>query len=97
MSVTVLIVIGFIAAVGIGVYVGIQQESAPPNPEIVCPHCQSKGTVKTRRVKRKNGISGGKATGALLTGGMSLVATGLSHKATVTNMHCLNCNTRWDV
>jgi hypothetical protein len=45
--------------------------------KMVCPHCQSKGTVTTRPIVESGGISGGKATAALLTGGLSVLATGL--------------------
>jgi hypothetical protein len=34
------------------------------SPQMVCPHCQTRGSVRTRRVKVKQGISGSKATGA---------------------------------
>jgi hypothetical protein len=67
------------------------------NPELVCPHCQVKGQVRTMQVKRKKGVSGGKAAGALLTGGLSLLATGLSRKEKVTQAHCDNCNMTWDI
>ncbi|MGI6671851.1 MAG: hypothetical protein ACOX58_09835 [Christensenellales bacterium] len=65
------------------------------NPNLVCPHCQEKGKVYTEQVKMKKGISGGKATAALLTGGLSLLATGLSKKGVVTRAHCDNCNSTW--
>jgi hypothetical protein len=39
------------------------------NPALICPHCQTKELVRTKHVERKAGISGAKATGALLTGG----------------------------
>src|SRR5674476_203165 len=52
--------------------------------QMVCPHCQVRGQVHTKRVKVKRGISGGKATGAWLTGGVSLWVTGLSHKEKTT-------------
>jgi len=65
-------------------------------PAMICPHCQTKGAVRTMRVRRKRGISGGKATGALLTGGLSLLATGLSRKETLTQAHCDTCNSTWD-
>src|SRR5258708_4268591 len=38
------------------------------NVHILCPHCQTKGQVRTKQVEQKVGISGGKATGAVLTG-----------------------------
>ena len=62
---------------------------------MICPHCQIKGSVKTRRVKRKSGIHGGKATAALLTAGISLLGTGLSRKENVTEAHCSNCGATW--
>ena len=65
-------------------------------PEVVCPHCQVKGKVHTRRVDRKAGVSGGKATAAVLTGGLSLFATGLSRHSQVTQAYCENCRQRWE-
>lgn len=69
--------------------------SRASNSKMICPHCQTKGSVKTRKVKRKKGISGGKATGALLTGGLSLLATGLSKKEKVTEARCTACGAIW--
>ena len=66
------------------------------NPILICPHCQTKGFVRTVPVKRKKGISGAKATGALLTFGVSMLATGLSRKETMTQAHCENCGSTWD-
>lgn len=62
---------------------------------IVCPHCQTRGQVRTKAVKIKRGISGGKATGALLTAGFSLFATGLSRKETHTECTCRACGMTW--
>lgn len=67
-----------------------------PNPAYICPHCQTKGRVFTKSVKRKKGVSGAKATGAVLTGGLSLLATGLSRKEGLTQAHCCNCDCSWD-
>lgn len=64
---------------------------------VVCPHCQQAGRVTAKRVKVKAGVSGGKATGAVLTGGLSLFATGLSRKQQVTEMRCGNCGVTWHV
>lgn len=61
------------------------------HPQVVCPHCQTRGAVRVKREKQKQGVSGGKATAALLTGGVSLLATGLSRKGWVTQAHCGNC------
>ena len=66
------------------------------NPALVCPHCQTEGQVRTKHVERKAGISGAKATGALLTSGLSLLATGLSRKQGCTQAHCDNCGSTWD-
>lgn len=65
------------------------------NDKVVCPQCQEKGYVHTKEVKQKAGISGGKVTGALLTGGLSILATGLSRKVNVTEAHCTSCNSTW--
>ncbi len=62
---------------------------------LICPHCQARGSVTTRAVKRKKGISGAKATGAVLTLGWSLLATGLSRKEEETEAHCTACGATW--
>ena len=64
---------------------------------IVCPHCNAIGTVTTKMVKMKKGISGAKATGAILTGGISIFATGLSRKEKVTEAHCAACGETWHI
>ena len=66
------------------------------NSEYICPHCQQKGLVRIKNVKRKKGISGAKVMGALVTSGVSLVVTGLSKKDGMTQAHCDNCNCTWD-
>lgn len=72
-----------------------ESKHGPLNPQLICPHCQTKGTVRTKSVKKKAGISGGKATAALMTGGLSMFATGLSRKETLTEAHCETCNSTW--
>lgn len=67
----------------------------PVNPHMICPHCGEKGTTRTKKVDHKTGISGGKATAAVLTGGWSLLATGLSRKEAITQAHCSNCDNTW--
>jgi hypothetical protein len=64
-------------------------------PEVICQHCQTKGQVSIKQVKKKKGISGGKATAALFTGGLSLFATGLSRKEENNQATCGNCKTTW--
>jgi hypothetical protein len=68
----------------------------PIRPEMICPHCKVKGKVHTWTVKHKKGISGGKAAGAILTGGLSILATGLSRKESATRAHCDNCSATWE-
>lgn len=62
---------------------------------MICPHCQARGQVRTKQVKVKRGVSGGKATGAVLTAGLSLFATGLSRKEVHTQCLCGNCGMKW--
>ncbi len=68
----------------------------PLNREMICPYCQNKGTVRTKRVSRKTGIGGHKATAALLTRGLSLFATGLSRKEMATRARCDSCQNVWE-
>lgn len=65
------------------------------DPNRMCPYCQVWGKVHTMDITQKKGISGGKATAALLTGGISLLAVGLSGKETSTKAHCRHCNNTW--
>lgn len=63
--------------------------------KVICPHCNNRGCVAIRRRKAKKGLSGAKATGALLTAGLSIFATGLSRKEWVTDAICKNCDSKW--
>jgi hypothetical protein len=67
----------------------------PANAQIECPHCHTRGNVTTETVKVKRGISGGKATGAVMTFGLSMFATGLSRKETRIRLHCSTCTVTW--
>lgn len=71
--------------------------ASAPGAQIVCPHCGVRGEVRTKQAKQKAGVSGGKATGAIMTGGLSLFATGLSRKQKVTQAHCGNCGVSWTI
>ena len=62
---------------------------------MICPHCGKRGSVTTRQVKKKKGLSGGKATAAVVTGGFSVLATGLSRKDKVTEARCGRCKNVW--
>lgn len=105
---TLLWVVGILVAVGIFVWRSTTPEAmakhhaaleakATGDAQIVCPHCAVKGQVVTSEVRRKKGISGGKATGAVLTGGVSLLATGLARKEPARHMRCGNCRMEWVV
>lgn len=74
-----------------------QREAKQAEARLMCPHCGETGYVTSKQVKQKKGISGGKATGAILTGGVSMVATGLSRKEQVTERTCANCKSVWHV
>jgi hypothetical protein len=62
-----------------------------------CPHCQGIGTVTVATVTKKKGVSTGKATAALLTGGISLIGTGLAKKGEVSQLTCGACGISWEV
>jgi hypothetical protein len=82
--------------IGIGIALaGVEESQAGKDRHIICPHCQAQGYVRTRQVQRKKGISGTKATAALLTGGASILATGLSRKETETEGRCGKCGSIW--
>lgn len=65
--------------------------------QIVCRFCGVAGRVRVSDVRRKKGLSGGKATAGLLTGGASLLLVGLSRKEATRELECGNCGQRWDV
>jgi hypothetical protein len=65
------------------------------NIPMICPHCHTKASVRTKPITQKKGVSGGKATAAVVTGGLSILAVGLSRKETFTQAHCDNCNSTW--
>jgi hypothetical protein len=65
------------------------------NTEMVCPQCHAKGTVITRRIRKKMGVSGGKLALALFTVGVSILFMGLSSKSSVTKAECTKCNNSW--
>lgn len=72
-----------------------QADKKERDAKIRCPHCGEVGKVTTQPNRVKRGVSGGKATGAVLTGGVSILATGLSRKQTVTELRCKNCGMKW--
>jgi queuine/archaeosine tRNA-ribosyltransferase len=74
----------------------IKLEYGPINEAMICPHCQTKGNVRTKAVERKDGISGGKAAAAILLSPLTLLATGLSRMKKATQAYCDNCKSTWD-
>ena len=66
-----------------------------PNPHMVCPHCGTKGAVRTVLTRQNAGVSGTKATAAILTSGLSLLVAGLSRTIDVTEAGCSQCRNRW--
>jgi len=72
-----------------------EQDFGPLNRKLICPHCQTTAQVRTKPIQQKKGVSGGKATAALLTGGISMLATGLSRTEAHTQAHCMNCESTW--
>jgi transcription elongation factor Elf1 len=68
-----------------------------PNSKVKCQFCGAEGAVRVTDVTRKTGISGGKAAGAIVTGGASILATGLSQKKPAKHLSCRNCGMETDV
>lgn len=62
----------------------------PLNTHLVCPHCQTKGLVRAMRAARTV-TSTGKVGGILKTDTKSQTTT------SVTQHHCDQCGTTWDV
>lgn len=65
------------------------------SPHLICPHCHTKGRVKTRKEYKATGISGAKASGAVITGGLSVFLTGLSRKEFKVVATCGACKSKW--
>ena len=62
----------------------------PINVNLICPHCQTKSTVHVKRVSRV-ATSTGKVGGILKADTKSTVTT------VVTQHHCDQCNSTWDI
>lgn len=85
----------FLGLIPFAVIAGFFASDRKPNQHMICPHCKTKGQVYTEAVTVKKGIDGGKATAAVLTGGISVLATGLSGKENQTKARCGNCGSVW--
>lgn len=68
-----------------------EQQFGAINSVMVCPHCQTKGQIRTKKITKKTGVSGSKAAAAVVTGGLSVLAVGLARKEASTQAHCDNC------
>ena len=62
----------------------------PINANLICPHCQTKGAVHVKRVSRV-ATSTGKVGGILKADTKSTVIT------VVTQHHCDQCSSTWDI
>jgi hypothetical protein len=71
------------------------QEHGKTNAVLVCSHCQATGSVRTKPVNRKTGISGGKIAAAVLLSPLTLLATGISRNEHATQAHCDRCGSTW--
>jgi len=66
------------------------------NSKLKCKYCEEVGSVHYRRVYKKTGFSTGKAVAGLITGGTSILATGLAKKEGVAKFYCGNCEMSWE-
>ena len=67
------------------------------NTGLICPHCQIRGKISRKEIKKKKGISASKLMAAPVTGGTSLFVVGLSRKDTYTQLTCGACKMVWVV
>lgn len=65
------------------------------NSQMICPHCQQKGWIRTKTDITSSSSDGKKVAGALITGGLSLLVTGAPENKSRTQAHCLNCKQTW--
>ena len=60
------------------------------NPQLICPHCQTKGTVRAKGAERLLSTTG-------KIGGILKTNTKSTTKQYVTQHHCDNCGSTWDI
>ena len=60
------------------------------NINLICPHCQTKSTVHVKKVSRV-------ATATGTVGGILKVDTKSTLTTVVTQHHCDQCNSTWDI
>ncbi|MEJ2193376.1 MAG: hypothetical protein P8X73_00780 [Ignavibacteriaceae bacterium] len=65
------------------------------NYEMICPYCQRKGQVRVKTIIQYKRINVVQATAAILTFGITLLATGFLRKEQERHAHCGYCNSVW--
>ena len=70
---------------------------AASTKEMVCPHCQTKGSVTTRKVLSRPSAAGDVGALAILTAGLSLLGSWLSRQQAVTQAWCGHCGVSWTI
>lgn len=65
------------------------------NPKLVCPHCQTRGEVRTKRIDRSVGVSGAKVAAAVLFSPLLLFFTGIGRREGATRATCDRCSSTW--
>lgn len=72
---------------------------ADSDAEMVCPHCQAKGSVTTKAIKRDGSLSLAKATVAapiaICTIGLAAPLLSVHHRQKLTQAHCAKCGATW--
>lgn len=63
---------------------------------IMCPHCQTRGLVASKRVKRQVGVDGAKL-GRAIHGSADGALGGVGRRENVTELSCGHCKMKWVV
>lgn len=66
-------------------------------PEMICPHCQTKGSVSVSSERRKAGLSFPKLFLLVFTAGISFFFVGLARKESYNEASCANCSAKWNL
>lgn len=68
----------------------ISKEFGQLNPALICQHCQTRGTVRTKQVKVTSTSEG--TVGGILKAGIKTDTTSIA-----TQHHCGHCKTTWNI
>lgn len=63
--------------------------------KMTCQHCRTSGSISAKPVTVKDGISGGRAAAGVVTGGASVLVTGLSQRKNQLRYVCGTCGGSW--